>query len=142
MNQALLSSKKMDWCTPQALFDELDREFNFTLDVAASDVNAKCGQYYTEEQDALAQPWQGTVFCNPPYGRKIGKWVYKAYTSSKDGATVVLLIPSRTDTSYWHEYIFPNAEIRFLRGRIKFEHEDGTVLNPAPFPSAVVIFRP
>lgn len=141
MNKALLSSKKMDWCSPQALFNELDREFNFTLDAAASDTNAKCDQYYTEEQDALSLPWCGSVFCNPPYGREIGKWVKKAYAASNSGATVVMLIPARTDTSYWHEYIFPYAEIRFLPGRISFEDDNGNAAGRAPFPSAIVIFR-
>jgi len=142
MDKVLLSSKKMDWCTPQSLFDTLNQEFNFTLDVAASDLNAKCPSYYTVNCDALRIPWRGTIFCNPPYGRELHKWVRKSYTASRLGATVVMLIPARTDASYWHKYIFPHAEIRFLPGRIEFEDEYGNKHGRAPFPSAVIIFRP
>lgn len=144
MNKALLSSKKMDWRTPQAFFDDLNREFHFVLDAAAMPENAKCTQYFTPETDGLSWSWDvgGSVFCNPPYGRKIGKWVQKAYSEYvRGGVTIVMLIPARTDTSYFHDYIYGKAEIRFLRGRLKFEDENGVAMNPAPFPSMVVIFR-
>lgn len=144
MNKALLSSKKMDWRTPQAFFDDLNREFHFVLDAAAMPENAKCTQYFTPETDGLSRSWDvgGSVFCNPPYGRKIGKWVQKAYSEYvRGGVTIVMLIPARTDTSYFHDYIYGKAEIRFLRGRLKFEDENGVAMNPAPFPSMVVIFR-
>lgn len=145
MNKALLSSKKMDWRTPQAFFDDLNREFHFVLDAAAMPENAKCTQYFTPETDGLSRSWDvgGSVFCNPPYGRKIGKWVQKAYSEyvRGGGVTIVMLIPARTDTSYFHDYIYGKAEIRFLRGRLKFEDENGVAMNPAPFPSMVVIFR-
>ena len=144
MNKALLSSKKMDWRTPQAFFDDLNREFHFVLDAAAMPENAKCTQYFTPETDGLSRSWDvgGSVFCNPPYGRKIGKWVQKAYSEYvRGGVTIVMLIPARTDTSYFHDYIYGKAEIRFLRGRLKFEDENGAAMNPAPFPSMVVIFR-
>jgi phage N-6-adenine-methyltransferase len=144
MNKALLSSKKMDWRTPQAFFDDLNREFHFVLDAAAMPENAKCTQYFTPETDGLSRSWDvgGSVFCNPPYGRKIGQWVQKAYSEYVRGAvTIVMLIPARTDTSYFHDYIYGKAEIRFLRGRLKFEDENGAAMNPAPFPSMVVIFR-
>lgn len=144
MNKALLSSKKMDWRTPQAFFDDLNREFHFVLDAAAMPENAKCTQYFTPETDGLSRSWDvgGSVFCNPPYGRKIGKWVQKAYSEYvRGGVTIVMLIPARTDTSYFHDYIYGKAEIRFLRGRLKFEDENGVAINPAPFPSMVVIFR-
>ena len=132
------SSKTNEWATPQDFFDKLNKEFNFTLDPCATHENAKCDKYYTIEDDGLKQSWKGeTVFCNPPYGRQIKDWVEKAYNESKEGATVVMLIPSRTDTKYWHKWIFPNAEIRFIKGRLKF----GGSKNSAPFPSAVVIFR-
>lgn len=136
----LFSSKKHDWETPDRLFNKLNEEFNFTLDAAASDSNAKLGRYYTVEDNALEKSWAGeVVFCNPPYGRKIGKWVEKCYTESQH-ATIVLLIPSRTDTAYFHNYIYGKAEIRFLRGRIKFEN-NGVAQNSAPFPSLLAIYR-
>lgn len=143
MNKALLSSKKMDWCTPQTFFDELNAEFHFTLDPAATDKSAKCPEYFTPETDGLHQSWRGhTVFCNPPYGRDIRDWVQKAYVESQgEGTTVVLLIPARTDTSYFHDYILGKAEIRFLRGRIKFTDEDGNTSDPAPFPSMLVVYK-
>lgn len=122
MNKALFSSNKDDWTTPEWLFDKLNQEFDFTLDAAADDVNHKRERYFTAKENALTKSWEGeTVFCNPPYGRKIGDWVKKAYEEGKKpGTTVVLLIPSRTDTSYFHEYILGKAEIRFLKGRLKF----------------------
>lgn len=119
MNESLLSSRNMNWCTPWQLFDSLNKEFNFVLDAAATDKSAKCKIYFTPETDGLSQDWNygGAVFCNPPYGRQIGKWVRKAYEESlKMGGAIVLLIPSRTDTSYFHDYIYGKAEIRFLRG--------------------------
>ena len=143
MNQALLSSKKMDWCTPQYFFDTLNAEFNFTLDVAATKKSAKCTMYYTPETDGLTRPWNkgGAVFCNPPYGKMIGKWVRKAYEESLTGVTVVLLIPARTDTAYFHDYIYGKAEIRFIRGRLKFTDDCGQQYSSAPFPSMVVIYN-
>ena len=144
MNKALLSSKKMDWCTPQAFFDKLNREFHFTLDAAATPENTKCTRYFTPEMDALSRSWNvdGAVFCNPPYGRQLGKWVAKAYQEHiHTGGTIVLLIPARTDTSYFHDYILGKAEIRFLRGRLKFEDEYGNSGDAAPFPSMVVVYR-
>jgi phage N-6-adenine-methyltransferase len=133
------SSKTNEWSTPQAFFDKLDAEFRFTLDPCATAENTKCRMFITESQDGLKQSWgTETVFMNPPYGRQIGKWVEKAYRSSLAGATVVCLIPSRTDTSYWHDFILDKAEVRFVRGRLYFNDDVGR----APFPSAVVIFRP
>ena len=130
------SSKTNEWSTPQDFFDKLNKEFNFTLDPCATRNNAKCKKYYTEEDDGLKHSWDGeVVFCNPPYGRQIKHWVKKA-AEAKDGV-VVLLIPARTCTSYFHDYIYNKAEIRFIRGRLKF----GEGLAPAPFPSMVVIFR-
>ena len=109
MNAALLSSKKMDYCTPQDFFDRLNDEFGFVLDAAATAKSAKCPAYYTPETDGLNSPWNpaggGAVWCNPPYGRETGKWVRKAYEESRSGTTVVLLIPARTDTAYFHDYI-------------------------------------
>ena len=140
MNTAVMFSSKTDeWSTPQDFFDELNKEFDFTLDPCATPENAKCEKYYTKEDDGLKQDWSGeTVFCNPPYGRAIKDWVKKCYEESKKpNTTVVMLIPARTDTSYFHDYIYHKAkEIRFIRGRLKF----GNAKNSAPFPSMVVIF--
>ena len=131
------SSQTDEWATPQWLFDELNKEFGFTLDVCALPDNAKCEKYYTPDVDGVKQSWaDNTCWMNPPYGREISKWVQKAYEESKQ-STVVCLLPARTDTRWWHEYCM-KGEIRFLRGRLKF----GQAKNSAPFPSAVVIFRP
>ena len=143
MNPALLSSKNMCWCTPQDFFDKLNEEFRFVLDPAATEKTAKCPLYYTPETDGLSQSWNrgGAVFCNPPYGSEIGKWVKKAYDEAQKGQTIVLLLPARTDTKYFHDYIYGKAEIRFLRGRIRFTDEDGRASDPAPFPSMIVIYK-
>lgn len=142
MNRSLLSSKSNEWATPQAVFDELNKEFNFTLDPAATSENAKCQRFFTKEQDGLKQDWSGeTVFCNPPYGREIGKWVEKCYNEHiKHNITVVMLIPARTDTTYFHEYIYNHAEIRFIKGRIKFI-QNGKEGDAAPFPSMIVVYK-
>lgn len=138
MNTDLMfSSKTYMWETPQEFFDKLDDEFHFTLDACATSENAKCKRFYDEVQDGLTQSWNGVVWCNPPYGRKItGKWVKKGYESALGGATVVMLLPARTDTAWFHDYVYGKAEIRFIRGRIKF----GGSKNAAPFPSMVAIF--
>ena len=143
MNKALLSSKNMCWCTPQDFFDKLNEEFGFVLDPAATDKTAKCSLYYTPETDGLSQSWDrgGAVFCNPPYGREIGKWVQKAFEEARGGDPIVLLIPARTDTAYFHDYIYGKAEIRFVRGRLRFTDDDGNAADPAPFPSMVVIYN-
>ena len=132
------SSETNEWATPQNVFDVLNDEFNFMLDPCATKENAKTEKFFTIEDDGLSQEWTETTFMNPPYGREIKKWVKKAYEESLKGTVVVCLIPARTDTSYWHEYIFEKAcEIRFVKGRIKFgDSEQG-----APFPSAVVVFN-
>ena len=137
--KVLYSSKEEKWATPQDFFDKLNDEFHFTLDAAASPDNAKCPVYFTEEQDGLAQSWEGhTVWCNPPYCRKTGAWVKKAYEEhQRTGCTVVMLLPSRTDVRWFHNYILGKAEIRFIKGRLKF----GENKNSAPFPSIVVIYR-
>lgn len=133
------SSKSNEWATPQNLFDELNDEFYFTLDPCATDENAKCSKYFTIEDDGLSKDWSNdVVFMNPPYGREIKKWIKKAYEESLNGAMVVCLIPARTDTTYWHDFIFNKADdIRFLRGRLKF----GNSKNSAPFPSAIVVYQ-
>lgn len=136
---ACLSSKTCEWATPKQFFEELNNEFGFTLEPCSTHENAKCEKHYTKLEDGLKQDWGGhTVFCNPPYGRKeTGLWVKKCYEESKKPNTkVVMSIPSRTDTKWFHEYIYQKAEIRFIKGRLKFN--DGK--ESAPFPSMVVIF--
>lgn len=130
-------SERGDWGTPQWLFDTLNTEFAFDRDVCASEGNAKCAQYFTKAQDALKQTWTGYCWMNPPYGRQIGRWVEKAYQSAQTGeATVVCLLPSRTDTRWWHDYVMKADTVRLIQGRLKFEGAE----NSAPFPSAIVIF--
>ena len=157
------TNKSNEWETPRSLFKDLDDEFNFTIDVCATKDNTKCERFYNKQSNGLAQSWENEIaFMNPPYGREIGTWIEKAYRESLNGAIVVCLIPARTDTRYWHDYIFPNAEVRFLKGRVKFlnngeeveyieqlglfgEEQSEVVTSdgdmPAPFPSAVVIFK-
>lgn len=135
INKGMFTSNTDLWATPQDFFDKLNEEFNFELDVCATKENAKCEKYFTEEMDGLKQEWTGVCWMNPPYGRQIGKWLKKAYESSLNGATVVCLVPARTDTKWWHEYCM-KGEIRLVKGRLKF----GDSKNSAPFPSAVVIF--
>lgn len=130
MNTDLMfSSKKEDWETPQLLFDELNAKYRFSWDLASSDTNAKCANRFTLEDDSLSQDWaalKGNLWLNPPYGRDLKHWVKKAYESSLNRSGVlVMLIPSRTDTSYWHDYIFDKAQIKFIRGRLKFENGGG-----------------
>lgn len=138
--QVMFSSKSNEWTTPKAFFDKLDRIFGpFTLDPCCDGTNNLTQHYFTEQQGGLAQSWQGhTVFMNPPYSRgELKRWIQKAYEESqKKNTMVVALIPSRTDTKYWHEYVMKARHILFVKGRIKFG--DGT--NSAPFPSAVVVF--
>lgn len=143
VDKVMFSSDKSDWETPRYFFEKLDKEFHFDLDAAASDSNHKCEMYFTSKDDGLKQDWGGhTVFCNPPYGRKeIGEWTKKCYEESlKPNTTVVLLIPARTDRASFHDYIYGKAEIRFIRGRLKFEI-DGVPQDSAPFPSMVCIWR-
>lgn len=132
------SSATEVWATPQDFYDALDREFGFQVDVCALPENAKCLGFFTPEMDGLAQEWAPfTCWMNPPYGRTIGLWMRKAYESAQRGATVVCLVPARTDTAWWHDYAV-KGEVRFIRGRLKF----GGSPNSAPFPNAVVVFRP
>lgn len=136
------SSKTNEWATPQDFFDKLDKEFMFDLDVCATRENAKCKRWYELRDDGLSKPWLGyRIWMNPPYGREIGKWVKKAHDTIMGGVRnhglVVCLLPARTDTKWFHEYILNKAEIRFIKGRLKF----GGSKNSAPFPSMLVIFK-
>ena len=135
MNKGLFSSNTCEWETPIDLFNILDQEFNFTLDPCSNNNNFKCKKHYTLKENGLIQDWSSDiVFMNPPYGRDIYNWVKKAYNSN---TTVVCLLPARTDTKYFHEFIYNKAEIRFIKGRLKF----GRSKNSAPFPSMIVIFK-
>jgi site-specific DNA-methyltransferase (adenine-specific) len=138
ITKGMMSSNTDDWATPQKLFDELNKEFKFTLDPCATKENTKCKKFYTQEDNGLSKDWTGRVFMNPPYGRVIGEWVKKAYESVRGGSAeiVVCLLPARTDTKYFHDYIYGKSEIRFIKGRLKFN--DGS--SPAPFPSMICIF--
>ncbi|MCH8987934.1 MAG: adenine methyltransferase [Chloroflexi bacterium] len=119
-----------EWATPKAVYDQLEAEFGpFDLD--------PCPKGYEGLWSGLTAEWTGRVFMNPPYGREIGKWLKKAYESSLKGALAVCLIPSRTDTRWWHQYVM-KGHVRFIEGRLCF-NDDG---KPAPFPSAVVVFKP
>lgn len=135
----MYSSKTDQWSTPQDFYQSLDDEFHFDLDPCADATNYKCDTYFTKEEDGLLQDWGGhRVFCNPPYGKAISAWVEKCYEEGqKDNTLVVMLIPARTDTRYFHDFIYHHAEIRFVKGRLKF----GDSKQSAPFPSMVVIFR-
>ncbi|WP_243137294.1 phage N-6-adenine-methyltransferase [Desulfofundulus thermobenzoicus] len=135
----MFSSQTGEWETPASFFAVLNSEFRFTLDVCARPENAKCPRFFSPEQDGLRQSWAGEIcWMNPPYGREIGKWVRKAFEEARRGAVVVCLLPSRTDTRWWHNYVMRAAEIRFVIGRLRFGGAPGS----APFPSAVVVFRP
>lgn len=154
MNTAVhFSSESGTWSTPRPFFAQLDREFHFTLDVCAMPETALCPHYYTPplgmdyeclwpgraECDAFAHEWRGLCWMNPPYGREIGVWVAQAFHAAQAGhATVVCLLPSRTDTAWWHDFVMRASEVRLVRGRLKF----GGATSGAPFPSAVVVFRP
>lgn len=139
MKDVVFSTGNAEWSTPQDFFDKLNEEFHFTLDPCATQFNHKCKKYYTQEDNGLMKDWRGErVFCNPPYGRKsTGEWVRKCYEESQHCEVVVMLIPARTDTKWFHQYIYNKSEIRFVKGRLKF----GGSENAAPFPSMIVIFR-
>ena len=138
--KVFFSSETGEWSTPQDFFDRLNNEFNFTLDPCADDLNHKCEKYFTKEQDGLKQDWSGEiVFCNPPYGRDVQNWVKKCFNEVYAGKCrcAVMLLPARTDTRWFHEYIYHKAEVRFVKGRLKFGGQN----QSAPFPSMVIVFR-
>lgn len=122
----------------KGFFEKLNDEFHFTLDPCSTHENAKCKKHFTKNENGLLQDWSNeVVFCNPPYGKELPLWIEKAYNENKKGSLVVLLIPARTDTNYFHKYIYKQHEIRFIKGRLKFN--DGK--NSAPFPSMIVVMR-
>jgi phage N-6-adenine-methyltransferase len=132
-------SRRQDWPTPDSLYDTLNAEFHFNIDLAADDKNTKCFDFFDAERDALQQKWYGVGWLNPPYGAKTGKlsdWVKKAYEESKY-CTVVMLIPARTNTRWWHQFVMKASEIRFINGRPKF----GDATHGLPQPLAIVVFK-
>ena len=136
INKGLFTSNTGLWATPQDFFNIQNNLYGpFTLDVCADANNAKCAIYFDENMDGLKQTWTGKCWMNPPYGREISKWMKKAYESSQAGATVVCLVPARTDTKWWHDYAV-KGKITFIKGRLKF----GNAKNSAPFPSALIVF--
>jgi phage N-6-adenine-methyltransferase len=139
ISEQLFSSATCEWATPRAFFRKLDRRFGFTLDPCATPENTKCALFFTREQDGLKQDW-GThrVFCNPPYGREIGKWARKCFEASQNGALVVLFVPARTDTKWFHEWVQGKADVTFVRGRLRFGGAD----TSAPFPSMLAVYSP
>ena len=137
INSGLYTSNSAEWATPQKFFDVLNDEFHFTLDPCSTDENAKCKKHYTKEQDGLNQDWNGEiVYCNPPYGSGIEAWVRKCYEHSMRGGVAVMLLPARTDTGWFHNYVYGKAEIRFVRGRLRFNNSKWN----APFPSIIVVY--
>ena len=140
MNKGLFTSNKDDWETPQELFDQLNKEFDFELDPCCTKNNCKCPIGFNKSIDGLTLDWSqfNSIFMNPPYGKEIAKWMKKAHETAEAGKTVVCLVPARTDTVWWHKYcIAPKYEIRFIKGRLKFSNSK----NSAPFPSAIIIMR-
>ena len=139
ISETLFSSRSEEWPTPFDFFAVLDAEFNFTLDPCATMQNAKCRKFFTRENDGLKQAWGNeVVFCNPPYGRRMREWARKCYEASQKGATVVMLAHSRTDTRWFHDWVYGKAELRFVKGRLRF----GDGKQSAPFPSLIAIYRP
>ena len=130
-------SAKTEWETPAELYDPLNAEFQFTLDVAADASNSKCSEFIGVNADGLLTPWRGVVWCNPPYGRGLGAWAKKAARETFQGITSVLLIPARTNTAWFHKYCLSYGEVRFIKGRPKFNG----AAEGLPWPLCLVVFR-
>lgn len=140
INKSLFSSLKQDWETEEKFFNQLDSLFYFQVDLAANDENTKCKKWFTENENSLVQPWhltESNQWLNPPYGKELRFWLEKAYLESKRGANICVLVPARTDTSYWHEFVFSKATILFIKGRLKFKN----AISSAPFPSALIFYN-
>jgi phage N-6-adenine-methyltransferase len=136
LNRGLFSSASDEWETPREFFDAIDAVYHFTVDVCANRSNAKCPRFYTKAEDGLSKEWEGVCWMNPPYGREISLWVKKARDSAIAGKNVIVcLLPARTDTRWWHDYVIPRAAVRFVKGRVKFSRR-----GPAPFPSALAVY--
>ena len=142
--KTLHSSDDLSWRTPRSFFDALDKEFLFDLDAAASAANALCSTYFSTQDDALAQDWSSyqSIWCNPPYGRELHRWLKKAYIESRKGPTVVMRVMASTETRWWRDYAWRADEIRLVQGRVKFIRASGDVAGAAPKGSAVIIWHP
>ncbi len=139
LTTGLFTSRTEEWETPGYVFSTLNDEFHFQVDVCATIENKKCDKYFDKDIDGLDQEWSPyRCWMNPPYGKKISQWVKKAYKESQRGALVVCLVPSRTDTRWWHEWVMKASEIRLVAGRINF----GNSKQSAPFPSSIVVYYP
>ena len=136
ITSGIMSSNSDEWETPADVFNHYNKIFCFTCDVCASKNNAKVDNFFDVSSDGLKQSWCDRNWMNPPYGRKIGKWVKKAYKESQNGKLVVCLLPARTDTRWWHDYVVNADSIHFIKGRLKF----GDGVGSAPFPSVIVIY--
>lgn len=133
--------------TPPDLFATLDAVYDFQLDAPATDPSALCARYFTPAEDGLAQDWSHyrRVWLNPPYGRTIGRWMEKAYRESRKGCLVLCLVPARTDTRWWHDWVRDKAMVSFLKGRLRYVRHDDRRNGPgstAPFPSALLRYEP
>lgn len=135
VSKVVHSRKTDEYRTPDSLYEELNREFHFDIDVAATHENTKCRLYYTKEEDGLLSSWSGSVWCNPPYSQNY-QWCEKAFNERRNCENIVMLLPSRTDTKWWHDFVMRAYERRFIRGRVKF---NGLPWG-APFPSVIVIW--
>lgn len=143
INNIHFSSESDEWESPKNVFHFYNKLFNFSLDAAATIENSLCSNYFTKENNSLEQDWNkyGNIWCNPPYGKLIGKFIEKGYEESKKGCSIVFLIPARTDTKYWHNFC-SKGEVFFIKGRLSFKNKTNLLKNiSAPFPSAIVIFR-
>lgn len=136
VNQSWFNRSKIEYETPPEIFDPLNKEFGFTLDVCADESNHKCSEYFTREQNGLANDWSGVCWMNPPFGREMKKWIIKAYNEFLKGSTVVCLVPARTNTAWWHDYCM-KGEVRFIRGEVTFVG----CSNGLWLPMAIVIFQ-
>lgn len=136
MNKIVFSKKSDKWNTPIDFYNKLNNLYSFDLDPCSDNNNLKTKNFYTEKENGLIQKWKGNVFCNPPYSN-IKQWVKKCSEEKYNCNIIVLLIPARTDTKYFHEYIYNQCDIEFIKGRLKF----GNSKNSAPFPSMLVFFK-
>ncbi len=137
-SNSMVSSKREDWTTSQDIFNKLDSVFIFDIDVCAIKENSECDSYFCSDDEAFGRAWLGVCWMKPPHGAGINKWIKKAYESTKQhGATVVCLLPARTDTCWWNDYC-KKGEVYFIKEQVKF----GDAEKSAPFPAAVVVFRP
>lgn len=133
--KACFTSNSDEWATPKGLFDEVNKRYRFILDAAATKENSLCNIFYTKEANSLEQAWYNSTWCNPPYSQ-CKEFVKKASEEHKKGIQVVMLLPARTDTKWFHDYLYnkPGIRLEFIKGRLKFSESK----NSAQFPSLLV----